>query len=88
MAEKKQKVIPDEFIPEVRSRVVTIDNKDYLLQNDAMFTFYERSIGEFSPFFLAIRDDKKILGCKCSSCGIVRVHPMMTHCPDCNFAPT
>ena len=89
MAEKKQeKLIPYEYIPEVRSRVISIDNKDYLLQNDAMFTFYERSIGEFSPFFLAIRDETKILGCRCSVCGSVRVPPMVTHCPDCDFAPT
>jgi hypothetical protein len=88
MAEKKQKVIAEEYIPEVKSRVITIDNKDYLLQNDAMFTFYERSMGEFSPFFLAIRDEKKILGCKCSKCGIVRVPPFVTHCPDCDFTPT
>ncbi len=88
MAEKKQKVIPDEYIPEVASRVVTIEGSDYLVENDAMYTFYERSMGEFSPFFLAIRDEKKILGCKCTKCGIVRVPPMLTHCPDCDFAPT
>ena len=88
MAEKKQKVIPDEYIPEVASRVVTIEGKDYLVENDAMHTFYERSMGEFSPFFLAIRDEKKVLGCKCTKCGIVRVPPMLTHCPDCDFAPT
>jgi len=88
MAGKKQKVIPDEYIPEVASRVVTIEGKDYLVENDAMYTFYERSMGEFSPFFLAIRDEKKILGCKCTKCGIVRVPPMLTHCPDCDFAPT
>lgn len=88
MVEKKLKVIPDEYVPEVASRVIAIENKDYLLQNDAMFTFYERSLGEFSPFFMAIRDEKKILGCKCLKCGIVRVPPMVTHCPDCDFAPT
>jgi len=88
MAEKKRKVIPDEYIPEVASRVVTIEGKDYLVENDAMYTFYERSMGEFSPFFLAIRDEKRILGCKCTKCGIVRVPPMLTHCPDCDFAPT
>jgi uncharacterized OB-fold protein len=88
MSGKSRKIIPDDFIPEARSRVITIDNQDYLLQNDAMFTFYERSIGELSPFFLAIKDEKKILGCKCSKCGIVRVPPMVTHCPDCEFAPT
>ncbi len=88
MSEKRRKIIPDEFIPEVRSRVITLDNQDYLLQNDAMFTFYERSIGELSPFFLALKNEKKILGCKCSKCGMVRVPPMVTHCPDCEFAPT
>jgi len=88
MAEKKQKVIAGEYIPEIKSRVITVDHKNYLLQNDAMFTFYERSMGEFSPFFLAIRDEKKILGCKCSKCGLVRVPPIVTHCPDCEFAPT
>jgi uncharacterized OB-fold protein len=88
MSDKKLKIIPDEFIPEVGSRVVTIDNQDYLLQNDAMFTFYQRSAGELSPFFLGIKNDRKILGCKCSNCGLVRVPPMMTHCPDCDFAPT
>ena len=88
MVEKKRKVIPDEYIPEVRSKVATIDNRDYLIQNDAMFTFYERTMGEFSPFFLAIRDEKKILGCKCPKCGIVRIPPMVTHCPDCDFEPT
>lgn len=88
MPEKRRKIIPDEFIPEVKSRVVTIDNQDYLLQNDAMFTFYERSAGELSPFFLAIKNERKILGCKCTRCGIVRVPPMLTHCPDCEFAPT
>ena len=88
MPEKRQKLIPDEFIPEIRSRVITLDNQDYLLQNDTMYTFYERSMGELSPFFLAIKNEKRILGCKCSKCGIVRVPPMMTHCPDCEFAPT
>jgi uncharacterized OB-fold protein len=88
MAEKKSKIIPDEFIPEVSSKIVTIDKQDYLLQNDAMFTFYQRTAGELSPFFLGIKNDRKILGCKCTKCGLVRVPPMMTHCPDCDFAPT
>lgn len=88
MAEKKKKLIPDEYIPEVASKVVTIEGGDYLVENDAMFTFYQRSMGELSPFFLAIRDEKKILGCKCTRCGIIRVPPMVTYCPDCDFAPT
>ena len=84
----KEKVIPLDIIPDVESKTVTIDGKDYLVTNDAMYTFYQRSKGEFSPFFLAIRDEKKILGCKCTRCGIVRIPPFLTTCPDCDFAPT
>lgn len=82
------KVIPTESIPEPGSRTVTIDGKDYLVANDAMFTFYQRSKGEFSPYFIALRDEKRILGCRCTRCGLVRVPPFLTHCPDCEFAPT
>jgi len=88
MTTPKPKVIPPEFIPDVESRTVTIEGKDYLVTNDAMYTFYQRSKGEFSPFFLALRDEKKILGCKCTKCGLIRVPPFLTHCPDCDFAPT
>ena len=88
MSAKKEKVIPSEYIPEVGSHVETIDGQDYLITNDAMYTFYQRTKGEFSPFFLSMRDDKKLLGCKCSKCGLVRVPPFLTHCPDCDFAPT
>lgn len=84
----KKKVIPSEYIPDAERRTINIDGKDYLEVNDAMFTFYRRSMGELSPFFLALRDEKKMLGCKCTRCGIVRVPPFMTRCPDCNFAPT
>lgn len=84
----KEKVIPAEYIPDVGSQILTIDKKKYLIANDAMYTFYQRTKGEFSDFFLALRDDKKILGCKCTKCGLVRVPPFLTHCPDCNFAPT
>jgi len=88
MSTKKQKVIPLEAIPDKESFIETIDGKKYLIANDAMFTFYRRSKGEFSDFFIALRDQKKLLGCKCTKCGIVRVPPFLTHCPDCNFAPT
>lgn len=83
-----KKLIPSEYIPDAESRTITINGKDYLEVNDAMFTFYRRSMGELSPFFLALRDAKKVLGCRCAKCGIVRVPPFMTRCPDCNFAPT
>ncbi|MBU7006775.1 zinc ribbon domain-containing protein [Phosphitispora fastidiosa] len=61
------------------------DNQDYLIVNDAMFTFYKRSMGELSAFFLALRDEKKILGTRCPKCGMVRVPVIMTRCPDCDF---
>ena len=83
-----EKVIPIEAIPEVGGYTKDIDGKSYLIMNEAMFTFFRRSMGEFSPFFLALRDEKKILGCKCTSCGIVRIPPFLTRCPDCNFAST
>lgn len=85
---EKKKVIPLEAIPDVGGHTVNVGGRDYLVLNDAMFTFYQRSMGEFSPFFLALRDEKKILGSRCTHCGQVRVPPFMTRCPDCNFAPT
>ena len=88
MSTEKERVISSVYIPEVGSHVETVDGKDYLITNDAMYTFYQRTKGELSPFFLALRDEKRLLGCKCSQCGLVRVPPFLTHCPDCNFAPT
>jgi uncharacterized OB-fold protein len=88
MAPKREKLIPSKFIPDVGSTVETIEDQDYLIVNDAMYTFYRRSRGELSAFFLALRDEKKLLGCKCTECGLVRVPPFLTHCPDCNFART
>jgi uncharacterized OB-fold protein len=83
-----KKVIPPEAVPDEGGYTVSIEGKDYLVMNDAMFTFYQRSMGEFSEFFLALRNEKKILGCRCTSCGIVRVPPFALRCPECNFAPT
>lgn len=88
MSAKKEKVIRSEFIPDKESFVQVIDGKKYLITNDAMYTFYKRTKGEFSDFFIGLRDEKKVLGCKCTKCGIVRVPPFCTHCSDCNFAPT
>ena len=88
MAGQREKLIPSKFIPDVGSNVETIGGQDYLIVNDAMYTFYRRSRGEFSAFFLALRDEKKLLGCRCTACGLVRVPPFLTHCPECNFAPT
>jgi len=88
MTTQPQKVIPAEYIPDVGSFIEKIEGKDYLITNDAMYTFYRRTKGEFSSFFLALRDEKRLFGCKCTKCGLVRVPPFLTHCPDCNFAPT
>jgi len=88
MSDRRDKIIPAQYIPDVGSHIETVGGAEYLIANDAMYTFYRRTRGEFSPFFLALRDRKKLLGCKCSKCGLVRVPPFLTHCPDCDFAPT
>jgi len=88
MARRKEKLIPAKFIPNVGATVERIEGHDYLIANDTMYTFYRRSRGEFSDFFLALRDEKRLLGCRCTACGLVRVPPFLTHCPDCDFAPT
>lgn len=83
--EKIQKVIPDHMIPPVGSEVVAKDGVKYLQTNEAMFTFYKRTKGEFSKYFLALRDDKKIWGVRCPKCTTVRVPPFEMMCPDCDF---
>jgi len=88
MNDRREKIVPSKYIPDVGAHTETIDGKPYLVANDTMYTFYRRTRGEFSAFFLALRDRKKLLGCKCSKCGLVRVPPFLTHCPDCDFAPT
>ena len=88
MSDRRDKIIPAQYIPDVGSHIEIVGGEEYLIANDAMYTFYRRTRGEFSPFFLALRDRKKLLGCKCSKCGLVRVPPFLTHCPDCDFAPT
>ena len=88
MSTEETELIPSRYIPDLSSHVETIDGQDYLIANDAMYTFYQRTKGEFSRFFLALRDEKKLLGCRCTRCGLVRVPPFLTHCPDCDFAAT
>ena len=80
------KVIPQHMIPDVQSNVVEVDGKRYLESNEAMFTFYKRSKGEFSKYFLGLKEEKKIYGMKCPKCGLVRVPPFELYCPDCEFA--
>ena len=80
------KVIPQHMIPDVESGIVERDGQRYLESNESMFTFYRRSKGEFSKYFLALKEDKKIYGAKCPKCGLVRVPPFELYCPDCDFA--
>ena len=79
------KVIPQHMIPDVQSNVLDVDGKRYLESNEAMFTFYKRSKGEFSKYFLGLKEEKKIYGMKCPKCGLVRVPPFELYCPDCEF---
>jgi uncharacterized OB-fold protein len=87
--ERKNFVISLEMQPEVgmqeeRGR----DGKIYLLRNDAMFTGMRHSQGEFSDFFIAIRDRCKIFGKRCPCCKQIIIPPFMDKCPKpkCNFA--
>ncbi len=89
MAETKHdvpRVIPEHFNPPVASEVVEVDGVPYLQSNEGMFTFYKRTKGEFSSYFLGLRDELKIYGIRCPKCGIVRVPPFALMCPDCDFA--
>jgi uncharacterized OB-fold protein len=89
MAETKRdvpRVIPEHFNPPVASEVVEVDGVPYLQSNEGMFTFYKRTKGEFSSYFLALRDECKIYGVRCPKCDTVRVPPFALMCPDCDFA--
>jgi uncharacterized OB-fold protein len=79
------KVIPEHMNPPVQSELVVRDGVKYLQSNEAMFTFYKRTKGEFSKYFLGLRDERKIYGAKCPQCGLVRVPPFAIHCPECDF---
>jgi uncharacterized OB-fold protein len=82
-----EKVIPIHMIPDVESEVIEVGGQRYLQSNEAMFTFYKRSNGEFSPYFLALKEKKAILGAKCPTCKLVRVPPFLLFCPECDFNP-
>lgn len=73
------------MIPDEESEVVVVDGVKYLQSNEAMFTFYKRTKGEHSKFFLGLRDEMKIYGAKCPKCKLVRVPPFMLYCPECDF---
>lgn len=81
-----RKVIPPEMVPDEAIEVIEVDGKRYLQSTEAMFTFYRRTKGEFSDYFLGLMERKVILGARCPVCGLVRVPPFMTYCPECDFA--
>ena len=82
-----EKVIPERMIPEAASEVIEINGERYLQSNEAMFTFYKRTKGEFSDYFLGLKERKVILGARCPSCKLVRVPPFLLYCPECDFEP-
>lgn len=80
------KVIPEHMNPPVASEIVERDGQPYLQSNEAMFTFYKRTKGEFSRYFLGLRDERKIWGVRCPTCEAIRVPPFALMCPECDFA--
>ncbi|MFQ5841303.1 MAG: hypothetical protein ACE5I8_02600 [Thermodesulfobacteriota bacterium] len=82
-----EKVIPVHMIPDVESEIIEVDGENYLQSNEAMFTFYKRTKGEFSPYFLSLKERKVILGAQCPTCKLVRVPPFLLFCAECNFDP-
>ncbi len=82
-----EKVIPVHMIPDVESEIIGVDGESYLQSNEAMFTFYKRTKGEFSPYFLSLKERKVILGAQCPTCKLVRVPPFLLFCPECDFHP-
>jgi uncharacterized OB-fold protein len=78
-------VIPREAVPEVMTRVTASreDGASYVERTEPMFTTYWATAGELSPFFLAVMREKKIIGARCPSCGMVICPPYMTRCPSC-----
>src|SRR5438093_13096161 len=84
-SEQAEWVIPTEMWPQVGMQEVPgRDGGRYLLRNDAMFTGVQHSQGEFSEFFLALRDERRIFGYRCPSCRHLIVPPFMRRCPTCN----
>jgi uncharacterized OB-fold protein len=81
------KVIPLHMIPDVESEILEVEGQRYLQSNEAMFTFYKRTKGEQSPYFLGLKENKIILGAKCPKCKLVRVPPFLLFCPECDFEP-
>ena len=85
--EERKRLIPEEAIPFEEAEVRQIDGEPVLFSSEAMFTFYRRARGEFTRYFLGLRDEFAIWGRRCQGCGVVRVPPFMEYCPECDFQP-
>lgn len=81
-----QPIIRPRMQPEEGMREVLVDGKTHLLRNDVMFTAMQHAQGEFSEFFLSLRDEQRIFGHRCPRCRHLIVPPFMKRCPPCNFA--
>ncbi|RMF91260.1 MAG: hypothetical protein D6736_05385, partial [Nitrospinota bacterium] len=87
MAEKRFVIPPEMMPPQGMREVRGAENKTYLLRNDAMFTGLQHSQGEFSAFFLELRDACRLLAHRCPECHHVIIPPFMQRCAACNFVP-
>jgi uncharacterized OB-fold protein len=81
----RKPVIPLTMMPQVGMKEVKAQDGSYLLRNDLMFTAMQHTQGEFSDFFLALRDEGKIFGHRCPECRHLIIPPFMKRCPACNF---
>jgi uncharacterized OB-fold protein len=82
---KKEPVISPAMLPKVGITEVQTGGRRYLLRNDVMFTAVQHAQGEFSDFFLALRDEGKVFGHRCPQCKHLIIPPFMKRCPACNF---
>jgi uncharacterized OB-fold protein len=82
---RKAPVISSAMLPKVGMSEVKTTEGTYLLRNDVMFTAVKHAQGEFSDFFLALRDEGRIFGHRCPQCRHLIIPPFMKRCPACDF---
>ncbi len=83
---EERNIIPDQMVPKKKIQEVKgSDGNDYLLRNEVMFTAYQHSAGEFSEFFITLRNQCKILGKRCPTCNQLLCPPFEKKCQICNF---
>ncbi len=84
-AKKPKPVISPAMLPMEGITEVQGSDGVYLQRNDAWFTGVKHSQGEFSAFFLALRDQAKVIGKRCPECRHQIIPPFMRRCPACKF---